>query len=116
MHTSDNLGFISDPKFEAFLETAPDAIVVVNPLGQIVMLNQLTEQMFEYSRQEMLGHQIEILVPERFHGNHVQYRNGYFMNPRTRPMGEGRELAGRKKKWSRVPYRDQFKPNGNRIR
>lgn len=110
MHTSDNLGFISDPKFEAFLETAPDAIVVVNPLGQIVMLNQLTEQMFEYSRQEMLGHQIEILVPERFHGNHVQYRNGYFMNPRTRPMGEGRELAGRKKSGQEFPIEISLSP------
>jgi PAS domain S-box-containing protein len=82
---------------QGFLEAAPDAIVVVDTTGTIVVINGLTEKMFGYSREELVGLHIEVLVPERFRTGHVGYRSNYFREPRTRPMGEGRELAGRRK-------------------
>jgi PAS domain S-box-containing protein len=86
-----------DPNFQAFLEAAPDAIVVVDRDGVIVGINALTEEMFEYSRQELLDQRLEILVPERFRAHHVHDRTSYAENPRTRPMGLDRELWGRRK-------------------
>ncbi len=80
-----------------FLDAAPDTIVVVDTAGSIVIANGLAEKMFGYSREELIGQPIELLVPERFRGGHVGYRTNYFREPRTRPMGEGRELAGRRK-------------------
>jgi PAS domain S-box-containing protein len=80
-----------------FLDAAPDTIVVVDTAGSIVIANGLAEKMFGYSREELIGRPIELLVPERFRGGHVGYRTNYFREPRTRPMGEGRELAGRRK-------------------
>jgi PAS domain S-box-containing protein len=80
-----------------FLDAAPDTIVVVDTAGSIVIANGLAEKMFGYSREELIGRPIELLVPERFRGGHVGYRTNYFHEPRTRPMGEGRELAGRRK-------------------
>src|SRR5687768_10651064 len=80
--------------FEAFLDAAPDAIVVVDEGGKIVMLNRLTERMFGYERGELLGRSIETLVPERLRGAHHHHRESYHREMRTRPMGEGRALAG----------------------
>lgn len=86
-----------DPKFQAFLESAPDAIVVVDRAGGIVGVNALTEEMFEYSRQELMARSIELLVPERFREHHRHDREAYSRAPRTRPMGLDRELWGRRK-------------------
>jgi PAS domain S-box-containing protein len=86
-----------DQSFQAFLEAAPDAIVVVNREGVIVGINGLTEDMFGYSRDELLDRRMEILVPERFREHHVTDRSSYSQAPRTRPMGLDRELWGRRK-------------------
>ena len=86
-----------DPKFQAFLESAPDAIVVVNRGGQIVGINALTEEMFGYSRDELNLQPVEFLVPSRFRGAHHVDRAAYLETPRTRPMGLDRELWGRRK-------------------
>jgi PAS domain S-box-containing protein len=86
-----------DPNFQAFLEAAPDAIVVIDGEGVIVGINALTEEMFEYSRQELLDQRLEILIPERFRTRHVGDRIAYSQSPRTRPMGLDRELWGRRK-------------------
>jgi PAS domain S-box-containing protein len=86
-----------DPKFQAFLESAPDAIVVVNRAGRIVALNALTEEMFEYARTEAIDQPVELLVPERFRARHHVDRGAYSEAPRTRPMGIDRELWGRRK-------------------
>lgn len=82
---------------QAFLEAAPDAIVIVDARGYIATVNRLTEQMFGYEREELLGQRIELLVPERYRAPHVEERAEYFRAPRTRPMAEGRELPGRRK-------------------
>ena len=79
-----------DPKLSIFMEAAPDAIVVVNRDGRIVMVNQLTEKVFGYTRNEIHGQQVEILIPERFRGVHTGHRTGYFHEPKTRQMEIGR--------------------------
>src|SRR5687768_11924909 len=84
---------LSGAALHAFLEVAPDAIAVVDTAGSIVLVNSLAEKMFGYLRDELIGRPIEILVPDRFRVGHVAHRASYFREPRTRPMGEGRELA-----------------------
>jgi len=91
------LGLSGPVALEGFLEAAPDALVVVDWAGNIVIVNHLAEGLFGYSREELLGMPIEQLVPQRFREHHGGYRNDYFREPRTRPMGEGRELSGRRK-------------------
>jgi PAS domain S-box-containing protein len=86
-----------DPNFQAFLEAAPDAIVVVDGDGVIVGINSLSEEMFGYSRRELIDQRLEILIPERFRPHHEGDRRLYSQNPRTRPMGLDRELWGRRK-------------------
>lgn len=93
-----------------FLEAAPDAIVVVDANGKIVSVNQLTEQMFGYGRDELIGAPIEMLVPSRYRTQHVAQRRGYSEQPRTRPMGEGQELAGRRKDGSEFPVEISLSP------
>src|SRR5262249_18534770 len=82
----------------AVIENLPDAKVVVDEAGTIVMTNRQTELMFGYTRDQMLGHPVEILLPERYRANHVEHRRRYSEDPRTRPMG-GTNIAlwGRRK-------------------
>ena len=87
-------------QFETFLETVPDAMVVVDHHGRIVMLNSRTERLFGYLRDQLLGVQVEVLVPERYRGSHSEHRAGYSAAPTVRPMGTAQELYGsRKEGW-----------------
>jgi len=83
--------------FRSLLESAPDAIVVVDRQGGILLVNSQLEKMFGYERNELAGQPVEKLVPERFHGRHGGHRNHYLQEPRVRPMGTGLELFGRRK-------------------
>lgn len=90
-------------RFRQAIESAPNAIVMVNESGTIFMVNALTEQLFGYPRTELIGQVIEVLVPERFRGRHVGFRQAYLAAPVSRPMGEGRELFGLRKDGSEFP-------------
>ncbi len=81
-------------RFRRLFETAADAIVFVNRDGKVVMVNEQTEKLFGYSREELLGEEVEILIPERFRSKHRKEVAEYFLNPRVRPMGFGLDLYG----------------------
>jgi PAS domain S-box-containing protein len=89
--------------FEQLLEAAPDAIVGVDDKGEIVLVNGQTEALFGYLRDDLLGQAVEMLVPERFRDGHPGHRQGYFAEPRTRPMGAELELYGRRQDGSEFP-------------
>ncbi|HEX6816976.1 MAG TPA: PAS domain S-box protein [Ktedonobacterales bacterium] len=85
------------------VEMAPDAIVVVDNDGHIMLVNRQAEAHFGYTREELLGATIELLVPERFQDIHAQHRAHYNAAPRTRPMGIHLELYGRRKDGTEFP-------------
>ena len=80
--------------FEALFETAPDAMIVVNRDGCIVLANPQAERLFGYETGELAGSPVEVLLPESVRAVHVGHRNGFMANPRVRPMGAGYELTG----------------------
>jgi PAS domain S-box-containing protein len=100
----------SEERFRQVVESAPSAMVMIGPAGQIVMVNAQSEKLFGYARDEMLGQPIEILVPERFRGKHPGLRTAFFSRPLARPMGEGRDLYGLKKDASEFPIEIGLNP------
>ncbi len=89
--------------FEKLFEFSPDAIVVSDHQGRIIEVNAQVEQFFGYSRSELLGQLIEILIPERFRTTHLGHRTDYAAHPRVRSMGAGLDLYGRRKDGSEFP-------------
>lgn len=100
----------SEKQFENLLETAPDAMVIINELGEILIANQQTESMFGYSKAELIGQKIELLMPERFKALHPSDRNKFFLNPTVRAMGYGNELVGLTKDGREIPVEISLSP------
>jgi two-component system, sensor histidine kinase and response regulator len=86
-----------EARFGDLLEAAPDAIVIVDGTGQMRFVNAQTEKLFGYSRAELLGQRIDMLMPARFHAEHSGHLNDFFSAPSVRPMGSGIDLFGRRK-------------------
>jgi PAS domain S-box-containing protein len=84
----------NEERLAQLIESAPDAVVIIDAAGKIQLVNEQTEQMFGYDRADLVGQTVESLLPERYHRQHVGHRAGYFAHPRTRPMGAGLELFG----------------------
>src|SRR6266536_876218 len=93
----------AEPRFRALLESAPDAMVIVDGAGTIRLVNAQTEALFGYPREELLGCPVEILVPGRLRGAHPVRRRGYAANQQVRPMGAGLELSGLRRDGSEFP-------------
>ena len=102
--------FISSTNVRPFLDILPDALVIVNQAGTIVMVNAQTEAAFGYAREALPGKQLELLLPERFRETHIAHRERYFTAPQTRPMGIGLHLVGRRKDGTEFPVEISLNP------
>ena len=100
----------AEEEFRLAVEASPSGILLVNETGQIVLVNTHIEELFGYGREELMGHTVEILVPERFSRHHPEHRAKFFAAPTARPMGAGRELFGRRKDGSEFPVEIGLNP------
>ncbi len=99
-----------DGLFQSLLVSFPYAVVVINGEGRLVFINDQTEKIFGYDRNELLGRTIETLVPERFQKAHIGHRAEYVCRPHTRPMGGGLGLTGRRKDGTEFPVEISLSP------
>jgi PAS domain S-box-containing protein len=90
-------------QFQALLEAAPDAVVIVDAAGRIVIVNGQVERLFGYARGELLDQPVEVLLPDALRPVHQRHRDAYSAAPRTRPMGSGLDLSARRKDGSLFP-------------
>ncbi|MGA3103701.1 MAG: PAS domain S-box protein [Terriglobales bacterium] len=111
----ESLPVSSEMKMEALLssnllEALPDAIVAVNPEGTILQVNTQALELFGYSRQELIGQKVEILVPDSYRGQHNHHRETFAKNPKTRRMGANLDLYGRRRNGSEFPVEISLSP------
>ncbi len=100
----------SEERFRRVVEYAPNAIVMTNEAGRIEMVNAQAERLFGYDRSELLGQQVEVLVPQPMRSGHPSMRDKFFREPRSRPMGAGRDLCGLHKDGTMFPVEIGLNP------
>ncbi len=100
----------AEERLSQVVEAAPNAMIMVNSQGHIVLVNSQTEKSFGYARDELLGMSVDDLIPQRFRPMHDGYRGRYFKHPNRREMGAGRELFGRRKDGSEMPVEIGLNP------
>ncbi|HUA49928.1 MAG TPA: GAF domain-containing protein [Solirubrobacteraceae bacterium] len=108
----------TEMRFGELLESAPDAVVLVDAQGQIKLVNRRTEQLFGYEPGELIDREVDLLVPDRFRTGHLAHRAGYVADPRLREMGAGLELYGRRRDGSEFPVEISLSPiraDGDRL-
>jgi PAS domain S-box-containing protein len=101
---------LADGKFRELIENAPDAILQVDPSGRIVIANRTAELIFGYSREELLGENVDILVPAMVRGRHREHRASFARSPQLRPMGRGMELSALRKDGIEIPVEISLSP------
>lgn len=99
-----------DELFRALLETAPDAMVIVDGSGVIQLVNAQTEAMFGYRREELLGRNVDVLIPQRYRARHDEYRRGYSSSGQVRPMGTGPDSSGLRRDGREFPVEISLSP------
>ncbi|MGE0434307.1 MAG: PAS domain S-box protein, partial [Planctomycetota bacterium] len=99
-----------EARFRKLLDSMPDAIIMANVTGRIVLVNSQAERMFGYERDELVGQPVESLLPARFRMGHIRHRADYFVQPHARSMGAGLELYGLKKGGEEFPVEISLSP------
>jgi PAS domain S-box-containing protein len=100
----------AERRFQSLLESAPDALVIVDQRGEIRLANAQTERLFGYTRPQLFDQKIEMLVPQALRADHPQQRDAFFTNPHVRPMGSGLELYGQRANGSQFPIEISLSP------
>jgi PAS domain S-box-containing protein len=100
----------AEQRFRRLLESAPDAMIIVDARGLIVEVNAQTENLFGYARDELVGHDVEALLPKRARGRHRIEREEYLRDPKSRPMGSGLELRAVRKDGREIPIEASLSP------
>lgn len=108
-HMAEEIG-TAENKFRRMLESAPDAMIMVNQHGSIRLVNEQAEKVFGYTRGELIGQPVEALIPDRFGEVHTTHRSHFFADPRARTMGADLELYGRRKNGEEFPVEVSLSP------
>lgn len=101
---------IGQNEFRLMVEAAPSGMIMIDTTGSIIVANAQVEKLFGYTKDELLGQSVEILVPMSLRHDHVKFREQYYSSPETRAMGHGRDLFGRRKDGTQVPVEIGLNP------
>jgi len=100
----------SEAYFRVLIESAPDAMIIVDDEGEIAIVNGQAEKMFGFAREELIGNKIEMLLPDRIRDAHIGHRSKFAESSSLRPMGTGMELVGQRKDGTEFPVEISLSP------